>query len=354
MSHQVSLHMWFSWISPWLSASAVTVTSLAFTGIFLRYALARSMVEVPNARSSHSIPTPRSGGVGIVFSFLAALPILALFGGVSWAMVWNLLGAGTGIALLGFFDDSRHIPARWRLLGHFVAAIWAVLWLDGLPPLNILGVTLDLGWSGNVLAVIYLVWMLNLYNFMDGIDGIACVEAVTSCFGACLVYWLRDYQFLIWPPLLLAMSALGFLYWNFPSAKIFMGDVGSGFLGIILGVLSLQAAWHDSHLLFVWAILLGVFIVDATFTLIRRFLRGERVYEAHRSHGYQFASRQLGSHSSVTMAVVFINVCWLLPISLCVALLNLDGMVGIILAYAPLVILAIKYRAGGAEKTNQV
>lgn len=333
----------------WLSLPVVASVSLALTGALRRYALARSLMDIPNARSSHSIPTPRSGGIAIVLSFLIVLPFFGLFGVVDWTLIWALLGAGAGIAILGFFDDYGHIAVRWRLLGHFSGSVWALFWLSGLPPLSIFGVAFDLGWLGHVLAAIYLVWMLNLYNFMDGIDGIASVEAVTVCLGVCLIYWLTGYGYLIWAPLLLAMSVLGFLYWNFPPARIFMGDAGSGFLGLVLGVLSLQAAWNATGLLWVWLILLGVFIVDATLTLVRRFLLGARIYEAHRSHAYQFASRQSGKHLTVTLSVVVINVLWLLPIALCVALLGLDGLIGVVLAYVPLVMLALKFRAGKFE-----
>lgn len=139
---------------------------------------------------------------------------------------------------------------------------------------------------------------------------------------------------------------------EFPPARIFMGDAGSGFLGIALGVLSVQAAWQSSALLWVWLILLGVFIVDATFTLMRRLIRGDKVYEAHRSHAYQFASRQAGRHLPVTLAVIFINLVWLLPIAVSVGVFGLDGLSGLILAYVPLVFLAIRFRAGELEQVS--
>jgi Fuc2NAc and GlcNAc transferase len=128
-----------------------------------------------------------------------------------------------------------------------------------------------------------------------------------------------------------------------------MGDAGSGFLGIVLGGLSLQAAWASPQLLWMWLILLGVFIVDATFTLFRRLLRGDKVYEAHRSHAYQFASRRFGKHLPVTLAVGVINLFWLLPIALCVTRYALDGALGVILAYAPLIALSVRFHAGELE-----
>ncbi|WP_053146571.1 glycosyltransferase family 4 protein [Pseudomonas sp. P97.38] len=332
----------------WLFFS-VAMASLLMTAGLRRYALARSIIDIPNARSSHSIPTPRGGGVAIVVAFLVTLPLLGQLGLVSLDYLVALGGAGALVAIVGFMDDHGHIAARWRLLGHFSAAAWALVWLEGLAPLNLFGVSFDLSWVGHVLAAIYLVWLLNLYNFMDGIDGIASVEAVLACVGASVLYVLSGFTDLIWPPLILAAAVLGFLFWNFPPAKIFMGDAGSGFLGIALGIMSLQAAWASPALFWAWLILLGVFIVDATVTLIRRFLRGDKVYEAHRSHAYQFASRRYGRHRPVTLAVAAINVLWLFPLAWCVVMLKLDGLTGLLLAYVPLVVLAFKFKAGQLE-----
>jgi len=335
----------------WLVFAAALMASLLLTWVLRRYALSRSLMDVPNGRSSHSVPTPRGGGVAIVLTYLAAVGVMASSGWIDWVAAWPLLGAGALIAVVGFLDDHGHIAARWRLLAHFVAAGWALFWMGGLPTIKLMGLDLDLGWLGHLLAAMYLVWMLNLYNFMDGIDGIASVEAVCACIGACLVYWLTGHEDLIVPPMLLAIAVLGFLYWNFPPARIFMGDAGSGFLGIVIGVLSLQAAWVTFEMLWVWLILLGVFIVDATFTLGRRLLRGDKVYEAHRSHAYQYASRQVGRHLPVTLGVTAINLFWLLPIALCVGL-GFDGVLGVLVAYVPLVLLAIKFHAGELEKAG--
>ena len=334
----------------WWLIPAVVGISFALTAALRRYALARSIIDIPNARSSHSVPTPRGGGVAIVLAFLLVLPVLA------WAKLDTLPalvaigGAGALVAVIGFMDDHGHIAARWRLLGHFCAAAWALFWLGGFPPIAMFGMSIDFGWAGCILAAFYLVWMLNLYNFMDGIDGIASVEAISVCFGACLIYWLSGFEGLMWIPALLAMAVGGFLYWNFPPARIFMGDAGSGFLGVVLGAISIQAAWVSSQLLWAWLILLGVFIVDATYTLIRRLIRGDKVYEAHRSHGYQFASRKVGRHLPVTLGVVVINMVWLLPIALCVGVFGLNGLLGLVLAYVPLISLAIKFHAGELEK----
>jgi Fuc2NAc and GlcNAc transferase len=327
----------------------VLLISLLLTGFLRRYAISRKLIDVPNARSSHSIPTPRGGGVAIVVSFLGTLFIACLGKWIDLNVAVALLGAGALTAVIGFMDDRGHIAARWRLLGHFSAAAWALYWLGGMPSIKLFGITIEHGYVGAVLGAFYLVWMLNLYNFMDGIDGLAAGEVVCVCLGASLIYSVFGFDQLIWSPLVLSMAALGFLFWNFPPARIFMGDAGSGFLGIILATLSLQAAWTDSRLLWVWIILLGVFIVDATLTLFRRLIRGEKVYEAHRSHAYQFASRQYGKHLPVTIAALLISVFWLLPIAVCMMYFQLDGLVMALVAYAPLVWLAFKFDAGQPE-----
>jgi Fuc2NAc and GlcNAc transferase len=336
--------MSFWWLLP-----AAGVASFILTAVLRQYALARSLMDIPNARSSHSVPTPRGGGVAIVVVFLLALCAMYAQSLVTSSVFFAMLGAGGLIAVIGFMDDHGHIAARWRLVGHFCAAAWAVFWLNGLPQISLFGLMVQLGWVGSVLAAVYLVWMLNLYNFMDGIDGIASVEAICTCLGACLLYGLGGQPGLIWAPLLLAMAVGGFLIWNFPPARIFMGDAGSGFLGIVLGGFSLQAANVDSRWFWVWVILLGVFIVDATFTLLRRLARGDKVYEAHRSHAYQYASRQYGRHLPVTVAVLLINVFWLLPLAFSVIHFGMDGALATVIAYVPLLVVALKYHAGEQE-----
>ena len=185
---------------------------------------------------------------------------------------------------------------------------------------------------------------------MDGIDGLASVEAITVAVGGALLYALIGLPALAVAPLLLAAAVGGFLLWNFPPARIFMGDVGSGFLGIMLGGLAFQAAAVAPQLLWGWLILLGVFVVDATFTLFRRLLRGERLDQAHRTHAYQYASREYGAHRPVTLAVLAINVLWLLPWACVVALGYIDGLLALFIAYLPLALLAVRFKAGQLEK----
>jgi Fuc2NAc and GlcNAc transferase len=283
---------------------------------------------------------------------LLSLPFLVESGLLAWRHGASLFGAGLIVAILGFLDDHGHIAARWRLLGHFAAALWMLIFLGGVPPVTLFGTTFDPGWLGCVLSLLYLVWLLNLYNFMDGINGIASIEAIFACLAACVLYIVNGSSSLVFAPMFLACSVLGFLLWNFPVARIFMGDAGSGFLGIVLGGLSLIAAWASTDLFWGWLILLGIFIVDSTFTLIRRLIRGEKIYEAHRSHAYQFAAMHYQSHVRVSLGVFVINLIWLLPLAIAVVAQGLNGPLAVLIAYTPLVGIAVKFRAGQVEHSS--
>lgn len=324
----------------------VFLSSLLMTWAVRRYALSRNVLDIPNHRSSHVAPTPRGGGVAIVLAFMGGLLALFFLNLLPVRAFLALLGGGGLVAFIGFADDHRAINFRWRLLIHFVAAAWVLLCIGGAPEIWWFKVSLE--WLGFAVALLYLVWLLNLYNFMDGIDGIASIEAVTVCFSAALVYGVVGDWSAALVPMLLAAAVAGFLIWNFPPARIFMGDTGSGFLGVVMGVLSLLAGWEQAQLFWVWFILLGVFIMDATLTLVRRLARGEMIYEAHRSHAYQFAARRYRGHLSVALAVGLINLLWLAPIATWVALGG-SVVVAVLLAYLPLMALALKFHAGLAE-----
>ncbi|OVZ92066.1 glycosyl transferase [Yersinia frederiksenii] len=332
-----------------LLISIFFVVSVMLTYLLRVYALKNNIIDTPNSRSSHVIPTPRGGGVAIVVSFLIGIMLFYFQGYLALLPAVGLIISGGVIALVGFWDDHGHIAARWRLLAHFSAAAFLLFCLGGFPALTISGYTIDLGLFGSVFGLLFLVWMLNLYNFMDGIDGLASAEAVIVCIGAIVIYLISgnhielDSYLILW---LLASTVLGFLLWNFPPAKIFMGDAGSGFLGLIIGSLAISAGWIETKFFFCWLILLGLFIVDATWTLVRRVLGGFKVYEAHRSHGYQIASRKFKRHLPVTLLAIAINVAWLFPIALLVGLNIVNPIIALIISYIPLLYVDYKLNAG--------
>lgn len=335
-----------------ISLGALILSAL-LTEAVRRFVLSHGLLDVPNYRSSHGVATPRGGGlaiVGVTTSALLAFTALGVGGG---QLALALIGGGVAVALVGFLDDRQQMPVHVRLAVHVMAAVWALYCLGGLPPLRIGEHLLSLGWVGNPLAVAAIVWTLNLFNFMDGIDALAASEAAFVAGAGALLGVVSGSTPTV-PAVALAFTAAccGFLVWNWPPAKIFMGDVGSGYVGYVVAVLALAATRENPEALWVWLILGGVFFVDATVTLVRRAARGERIYDAHRSHGYQWLARRWGSHRRVTVAVMMLNLIWLLPCAF-LATLHPDHAVAIVVvALAPLVALAIAAGSGRSENAN--
>jgi Fuc2NAc and GlcNAc transferase len=274
--------------------------SVVLTGLVRRYAIKRSLYDIPNARSSHTNPTPRGGGLAIVAVVLGGVLVGASRDWLSGNLSMALLG-GALVALVGWIDDRRGVKPSVRAGIHFVAAAWAVYWLHAD------GVT-----SGHVvnyaIMVVVVAAAINFYNFMDGIDGLAATEAITASGAAAVLFWHAGYPSLGFVSLLVAAASAGFLYWNWSPARIFMGDVGSGFLGYVFGVLALATRHTASIPATIWLILLAVFIVDALLTLLRRVVRAERWYEAHKSHAYQRYVQAGYGHRQVTSSVLALNV----------------------------------------------
>ena len=325
---------------------AALLVAVVLTGVVRRYAVSRDLLDVPNPRSSHTVPTPRGGGLAIVATVLTGGLVLLVMGVISPCLFAGLFGAGVLVAGIGYLDDHRNVPARWRILVHFLAGALLLAFAGSLPPVPFLAVELVPGWGGTLLLLVFVVWLLNLYNFMDGIDGIAAVEAVTVCGCAAFLLWFVNELELALLVALYGAASLGFLVWNRPPAKIFMGDAGSGFLGFSLAGLMVLTWTDGGFAVWPWLILLGVFLVDATMTLIRRILRGEGWYEAHRSHAYQHAAREAGGHLPVTLVVGLANLLWLFPLAWLAVLNPGWGPAILLVAWAPLALLALRFRAG--------
>ena len=321
----------------------IIVISLLLTELIRRYSLKKKLIDTPNDRSSHTSPTPRGGGLSIVIIFLISIFLIDT---LSENILFALSGSGLIIAAIGFLDDHGHIPAKWRLLSHFMAAVWVLLWLGEIPEFHYLGFNIELGLLGMLIVLFSLVWLLNLFNFMDGIDGIAASEAIfVSCSGAYFC-WLSGIENLSSILLLLAAAAVGFLILNWPPAKIFMGDVGSAFLGMIIGIVA-YASILQGLTVWIWLILLAVFLVDSGITLLRRILNGDKWYEAHCSHAYQHAAKRWG-HRRVTLSVISINLFWLFPMAY-ITYINSNSYLAFmltLLTFLPLILVAYKLKAG--------
>lgn len=327
------------------------IASYLLTGAMRRYALKSQLMDTPNERSSHKVPTPRGGGVAIVVIYLAALVGFGLADLLDARLTIAVVAGGLVVAVLGYVDDRIGLSAGKRFLGHLVASIWVLAWMGSVPHIPIFGMVLSLGPFGPALSLLFAVWMINLFNFMDGIDGIASVEAVTVSLGGAWLWYCTGTGEGWMAALLFAACVAGFLLWNFPPAKIFMGDAGSGFLGLVVASLALWCGQATPALFWSWFILIGCFMVDATTTLVRRVRRGERFSEPHRTHAYQYASRRHGGHKQVTLTVLGLNLLWLMPLATTVAFSILDGVLGVAIAYTPLVWLAFRYKAG--DRKNQ-
>ena len=305
--------------------------SLLGTGVYRRYALVNRIIDIPNARSAHHLPIPRGGGMVFVVIFLGAMAYQHL-------LSWSCIAISLAVATLGYLDDKYALSAWIRLACQIILCGLAFYWLDGVPEIRIGAWTLALqGWVG-VLGVVYLVWMLNLYNFMDGINGIASIEAITTALGMGGLYLVLGLSEGMKVFLILAATVAGFLIWNFPKAKIFMGDVGISFLGFLFGMFSLNAAYTHPALFWSWLILLGVFIGDATLTLLFRMLKGEALHLAHSDHAYQHAARRFRSHTVLSLGVLVFNIVWLWPWAFAVGFGYIKGITGILLGYFPIVV----------------
>ncbi|NOT86291.1 MAG: glycosyltransferase family 4 protein [Methylococcaceae bacterium] len=314
----------------------------------VRYYAQCFLMDEPNHRSSHLYPTPRGGGLGCVLAFTIAAFYLYLHKRLMLNEL-ELVSVSLGVAVIGFWDDHRHIAARWRLFGYGIAALWAILLLQGLPKLPLpLGLgTLYFGWSGYALGLLFLAWTLNLFNFMDGTDGIAAAEAIFVATG--LAWFMQDINAnLALLALCLAVVCLGFLVWNWPPAKIFMGDVGSSFIGFMLGVLIVL--FSHTHIVFAYIglILFAVFIVDASFTLLRRIVSGQKYYEAHCSHAYQLLAKrhQPKGHLRVLLGVILVNLGYLFPLAALAFKLPDYAWACLLSAYLPLIYMAHTLKAG--------
>ena len=320
------------------------IGSLVLTGLFRRYALT-CLLDIPNQRSSHVLPTPRGGGIAIIVIFLAGSWLLLRFAVIPVEVFRDVSLCSSVVAVIGLWDDFRSVPAWVRLAVHLIASSIVIYWLVTAHSLPFL--TGAWGWLGVTLAVIGLSWLLNLFNFMDGIDGIAGLETISVAGSAMLLLWFAGATdiYIYWLGILVVATA-GFLAWNWPPAKIFMGDACSGFLGFCLGIFAMLTSADTKMTLWSWFILLGVFIADATVTLLQRIWRKERFFEAHRSHAYQILARRWHSHKKVTLGVLAVNVLWLLPWAFFSISWPCYGLLFALIAYVPLVIFCVKAGAG--------
>lgn len=327
-----------------LLCSLLFLASATLTGLFRWVAQRLRLLAVPVSRSAHSKPVPVGGGVSIVALILSVV-VYCYFTDQIPANEFAALMAGLVIACIGIVDDIKQLDVRWRIPAQFLASAYVVYRLGNVPAIDFGFFSFPESIVLNVLAIFALVWLLNLYNFMDGIDGIAATELIAVNLVSLLIVINSD-AVLTLLSASFAAAAGGFLLWNWAPAKIFMGDVGSSFIGFVLGVMALLSMLHGSMTVWTWVLLLGVFIVDATVTLIVRYRSKQRWYEGHASHAYQNAARHYKSHVKVTITVVLINLFWLGPLAWLSIQYPEMGLVITFIGLLPLLFLAKHFGAG--------
>jgi len=293
----------------------VVLFSYTVTGLVRRYSLQHSLIDKPNDRSSHVAPTPRGGGLSISISVLVSIYILMEINYLPRNISIAMLGGGCLVTIVGWLDDHRDISVLWRGCSYVIASIWALYFIDSVGQIN-LGepIIINVGLAASIIIVIAIAWLVNLYNFMDGTDGIAAIQAVSSALPAGVIFWLNSEPGLAVICFVIVSACVGFLFWNWSPAKIFMGDVCSCLIGFIFGVLAIAGEHTNTIPIAVWLILLSVFIWDTTFTLLKRILMGEKWYVAHRSHAYQRLNQLGVSHSSIAIFVFILNVTIIWPL----------------------------------------
>jgi Fuc2NAc and GlcNAc transferase len=323
------------------------VLSWFLTSQVRQYALAKNLLDFPNVRSSHSVPTPRGGGIAIVIVLLLS-GVVSLF--LPNAPIRNLLClllATLAFGVLGWQDDKHDLSASVRFLVQILIAALSSVWLLWNLPgwsLSFVGIVILL------LTVLWIVWMANLYNFMDGIDGISAVESIIL--GVTTSYWFAMSGSISIAIICIAVAgaAMGFLRWNWSPAKIFMGDVGSLALGAFFAILAIIGSTSLDIPFAAFLILYAVYLADSGVTLLTRIFKGEKWWQAHRSHFYQRAVQSGFSHSQVSLAVMMINIIFSVIASLLILeVVNTISAIVVTMAILTLLMFLINSRFKGTS-----
>ena len=284
------------------------VFGITFIGVelFRRWSLKREIIDVPNERSSHTMPTPRGGGLVIFLVSAMTFLIYSVFRGESF--YWAYFAGALIVAIVSLADDIRELSPFLRIICHSLAAVTAIWAFGGfgwfwIPFYGIV----NLGYFGDAIAFLWIVWLINAYNFMDGIDGIAATQSITAGIGWSLTGIVLGVHDVAFYGGVLAASSLGFLLLNWQPAKIFMGDVGSAFLGYSFAVLPLLTVKRLSDptvasiLPWIGVFTVWFFVFDSFYTLLKRLFRGAKIWQPHREHIYQKLIIAGLPHSRVTL-----------------------------------------------------
>jgi len=322
--------------------TVILIISVVITYYIRYFSIKNNLYDIPNERSSHNTPIPKGGGISIVLLLIITTGTLFYFQMISHEIMFSIIIGSLIISIIGLIDDYKNLPVLIRLFGYTFGAVAALYFIGGVNSLfesdhNFFKCCdINISRFGNIgpfFAVLFILWLTNLYNFMDGADGFAAIQTIcVSLFCSALFYFSDNYALLV-IMLCLASATIGFLYWNLAPAKIFMGDVGSCSIGFFFGLLSLYTAKEEIVPISIWLILLAPFIGDATFTLIKRIIKNEKWYEAHNSHAFQKLF-QLGlSHNQLTLGLLLTNLLLMWPLAIFVKINQNYDLYIVLLAY---------------------
>ena len=273
--------------------------SFALTWFIKNHAIKKNLLAEVNERSSHSVPTPHGGGVAIAVTWFFGLTLFFVQRAIDPALYYALM-VGVIISVVSYLDDLYELSPRVRLITQALVAVLALYFLGGLKELDLLFFTIENPFITDLFAFLMIVWFINLYNFLDGIDGYAGSEAVFLGLAGFILFGGEHF-------LVLIASVMGFLVWNWHKAKIFMGDVGSTLLGYTVSVFTIYYANQEPTNFWTWIVLFGIFWFDATLTLLRRHRNKEKLSHAHKKHAYQRLNQSGWTHDKVVLASIGVN-----------------------------------------------
>ena len=316
---------------------------LSFYGTinYRTYAIKNEILANLNFRTLHEKPTPRGGG--IVFSLVFCLCILFLYySGEIGLNILLVFGVGGAFAvIIGYVDDLKGISALIKLCLQLLITLWTLFWLDGGALNEFLFIN---GWMAWIISAFLMVWLINAYNFIDGIDGLAITGAILILSTLVLTLIISNrFSHLSQMFLILIASCSGFLFFNWPKASIFMGDSGSLFLGYIFSAFIIYSTMNSEISLYTWLVVFGYYLADTSLTTLIRLITVKKWYHSHRSHAYQNLARILNSHSKVTAGIAIYHLLWLLPLAILTIIKPNFSLLAVFLAFLPSTIWSIKF-----------
>lgn len=324
-----------------ISMALLILTSIGGVFLYKKIAINFGIIANPNFRSLHELPVPRGGGVMFSLLFTFFMVILWVFKGLSDQLFYLVGVGGLLAAIFGLIDDIKNISARFKLVVQFLLAVWAVyllfteishLW-NWLPLCIVIGTCL-----------FFMVWVMNAYNFMDGVDGMAASGAIFSTLTLAVVLYLTGGSIVLISILIfIAITVSGFLVFNWAPATVFMGDSGSVFLGYFFGSFFLLTVLKNDLSIWNWLTIFGYFFADTSATQVTRIILVKKWYLAHRSHAYQNLARLTKSHAKVSGTVVLYNLLWVLPLATWSALQPQMGVVTALLSVSPALYVSLKF-----------